>query len=164
MRLFVAVRPAAHVLDALERLPRDAPSSVRWTTRDQWHVTLRFLGDVEDPAPVLDAVLRAVAGAGATAVELGPRAVKLGADVIVLPVRGLDDVATAVTAATRDVGVPPARRAFRGHVTLARTRGGPVDLAPLRVEESWLAHDVEVVRSHLGRGGARYETLGRIPF
>ena len=50
VRLFVAVWPARgrrpRCCSALDR-PDDP--GVRWTTRDRWHVTLRFLGEVDRP-------------------------------------------------------------------------------------------------------------------
>ena len=46
MRLFVAVWPPDDVIDVLADLPRPEVAGVRWTTRGQWHVTLRFLGHV----------------------------------------------------------------------------------------------------------------------
>ena len=39
-RLFVAVIPPVSVLDMLETVPREVHPDVRYTTRDQWHVTL----------------------------------------------------------------------------------------------------------------------------
>src|SRR5437899_2052742 len=71
MRLFVAVSLPDEVLDLLASLARPEVSGVRWTTRDQWHVTTRFLGAVDDAQPVVDA-LSAARPAPARAV-LGPR-------------------------------------------------------------------------------------------
>ena len=48
MRLFVAVRPNEAVLDAVAGLARPERPGVRWTTQPQWHVTLRFLGGVDE--------------------------------------------------------------------------------------------------------------------
>jgi 2'-5' RNA ligase len=59
VRLFVAVRPPDDILDAVAALPRPTHPGVRWTARDQWHVTLRFLGEVEDPTPVAAALAAA---------------------------------------------------------------------------------------------------------
>src|SRR5579875_2788807 len=53
MRLFVAIAPPAEVLDELDAvvLPlRAARGDLRWTGRDAWHVTLAFLGEVDEPA------------------------------------------------------------------------------------------------------------------
>jgi 2'-5' RNA ligase len=65
------------------------------------------------------------------------------------------------------VGLEAAGR-FRAHITLARARAEPVDL------RAWLAgaeppsggldvDRVDLMRSHLGRGPARYEVLESLP-
>ena len=46
-RLFVAVWPPASLTDQLRGLARPQQTGLRWTTEDQWHVTLRFFGGVE---------------------------------------------------------------------------------------------------------------------
>ena len=48
MRCFVAVWPPDDVLDDLAALPRPAATYARWSTRDQWHVTLRFFGELDE--------------------------------------------------------------------------------------------------------------------
>ncbi|MDQ2827353.1 MAG: RNA 2',3'-cyclic phosphodiesterase, partial [Actinomycetota bacterium] len=40
------------MLDRLSALDRPVVSGLRWATREQWHVTLRFLGAVGDLGPV----------------------------------------------------------------------------------------------------------------
>jgi RNA 2',3'-cyclic 3'-phosphodiesterase len=168
MRLFVAVRPPDDVLDLMAGLPRRAQAGLRWTTRDQWHVTLRFLGEVEDPTVVIDALDRAD-GTGFAACEstVGPMVETLSRQVVAIPVSGLDDLAAAVIEATNRLGRQPEDRPFRGHLTLARlarsARGSARRLAdgivgrPLSAR--FAVSDVRVVRSHLGRGGARYEDV-----
>ena len=106
MRLFVAVWPPADVLDAIEALDRPARQGVRWTGRDQWHVTLRFLGRVDD----VDSVTGPLAGACSLAAPVavaGPLTGLLGSSIVMLPVGGLDDLAAAVVALTASVGEPP---------------------------------------------------------
>jgi RNA 2',3'-cyclic 3'-phosphodiesterase len=168
MRLFVGVRPPDDVLDLIADLPRRAQAGLRWTTRDQWHVTLRFLGEVEDPAVVVDALDGVDANRlVAREATVGPMVETLSRQVVALPVAGLDDLATAVIEATRALGRPPDDRPFRGHVTLARlarsARGSARRLAGETVGRPLSARftvsDVRVVRSHLGRGGARYEDV-----
>jgi 2'-5' RNA ligase len=161
MRLFVAVRPPSDVLDALASLPRRERKPIRWTTRDQWHATLRFFGNVDDPAPIATALAGALRHIAPVDVTLGPRAGVLGHQIVYLPVTGLTDVASIVVDATKHFGDPAQTRRFRGHLTLARTKGGIVDLAALTLERSWTVTDLELIRSHLGRGGAEYETLQR---
>jgi 2'-5' RNA ligase len=77
-----------------------------------------------------------------------------------VPVEGLDDLAAAVTDATDGCGRPLPDRPFRGHLTVARARRGSVrSLAGEAVDARFPVEDVRLVRSHLGRDGARYEDL-----
>ncbi len=116
-RLFVAVWPPTRLLDQLAALPRTERPGLRWTRRDQWHVTLRFLGevDVDEARATL-----ATVSAPECSVVAGPRARRLGRGVFVLPVTGLESLAAAVGRATAGIGKPPEPRPFRGHITLAR--------------------------------------------
>jgi 2'-5' RNA ligase len=157
VRLFVAVCPPNDVLDVIGALPRPHLPGVRWTARDQWHVTLRFLGEVEDASAARDA-LHDVELDGVMA-TIGPRAAMLGRGVVQLPVGGLDDLAATVISATSSVGRPPEARPFRGHLTLARTKQRRIDTSALAMEGQWPVRDVELIQSRLGRGSARYETL-----
>jgi RNA 2',3'-cyclic 3'-phosphodiesterase len=163
VRLFVAVVPPPDVLAAVARLPRPDVPGVRWSTRDQWHVTLRFLGEVDDPDAVVAALESAdLAPAAAT---LGPGVAVLGRSVLVIPVAGLDDLAASVVAATSALGRPPEDRAFRGHLTLARARRGASVRGPARrladdeVAATFPVGEVRLVRSRLGPDGARYDDL-----
>jgi len=154
----VGVWPPQTVVDALAVLPRPAVPGLRWTTPDQWHVTLRFLGpvDLDDAA----AAFGRVAPAGPVVATLGPTVGSLGASVLQVPVAGLDDLAARVMAA-----LGAGQRAFRGHLTLARARGrGGVDLRPFTgaaVSARWSVGELTLVRSHLEPAGARYEVVAR---
>jgi 2'-5' RNA ligase len=161
VRLFVAAMPSEDVLDVIAALPRPDHPDLRWTTRDQWHVTLRFLGAIDDPTPVADA-LDATELGDPRDVRLGPAVRALGTNIVCVPVKGLDDVANQVMAATADIGEAPPKRAFRGHLTLARRRHGRGSLrrftgAP--VDASWSCTSVALVRSHLHPRGARYDVI-----
>ena len=164
-RLFVAVWPPAAVLDVLAGLERPSLDGLRWTGRDQWHVTLRFLGRVEAVEEAVGA-LTALDAVPAEA-RVGPTVGRFGQRVLHVPVHGLDSVAGAVIAATTDVGEPPEDRTFAGHLTLARVaRGARVDLRRLTgrpVAGSWTVDEVCLVESHLSSKGARYEVVGRFP-
>jgi 2'-5' RNA ligase len=156
-RLFVAVRPPEAVLDALESLPRAEERGVRYTTRDQWHVTLRFFGEV-DERDASDALSRVAASTGVA--TLGPQVGRLGRDVVVVPVGGLDDLARAVVRATADVGDPPDPRPFSGHLTVARLKHrGACRVAGAPIAATFQVSEVELVRSELHPEGARYETV-----
>jgi RNA 2',3'-cyclic 3'-phosphodiesterase len=167
-RLFVAVWPPEPVLDEVARLDRPEMPGLRWTGRDKWHVTLRFMGSVERPGPVVDA-LRDVGGSWSSPVEAvaGPTVGRFGNRVLHVPVSGLEELAARVVDATAGFGRPPEERDFIGHLTLARVaKGARVDLRRLAgapVGGRWTVDDVCLVESHLAPTGARYEVLERFP-
>ncbi|HZQ28596.1 MAG TPA: RNA 2',3'-cyclic phosphodiesterase [Acidimicrobiales bacterium] len=158
-RLFVAVWPPEPVMATLADLPRPDVPGLRWTSPEQWHVTLRFLGQVADVEEVLSSFAGLAVPRGEA--RLGPSTGRFGQSILHVPVAGLGELAAAVSS----LPSPEADRPFRGHVTLARSRGrggGGVDLRPLvgvPVAASWPVEEVTLVASHLGRGPARYRVL-----
>lgn len=164
-RLFVAVWPPADVLNGIAALARPEVAGLRWTRPGQWHVTLRFLGQVENPADVAAALGR-VSAPPAEAVA-GPAVGRFGRRILHVPVAGLERLAAAVVDATAAVGRPPEDRPFAGHLTLARVAGqARVNLVPLAgapVGGRWTVDEVCLVASHLSPAGARYEVLDRFP-
>jgi len=169
VRLFVAVWPPDDVIDLLARLARPELAGVRWTTREQWHVTLRFLGQIApaDVGEATDAFGRIdVAGAGAVSAEMGPATACFGRGILQVPVRGLGELARVTVEATAGVGQPPDDRAFHGHLTLARARRGRGDLRSLRgtpLAARWKVTDLTLVASTPHREGSRYEVVSSLP-
>jgi 2'-5' RNA ligase len=143
------------VLEEIEALPRPELVGVRWTGRAQWHVTLRFLGDVDeaDVGRALDTV-----GAPVVEARLGPRMQRLGRGVLCIPVSGLDALAAAVIDATISIGRPPDHPEFRGHLTLARVNGR-FPRVSVEIHRQWTVATFALVRSQVGGGPARYETV-----
>jgi len=144
----------------------------RWADPEGWHVTLAFLGATPpNTVPeILDRLAEELAGSEGFSVAAGgvggfpgrSRARVLWYDVRDEQ-RQLADLAQLVRAAT---GVDESSP-FRAHVTLARARdrhGVPLPQFPIdglpAAEVPVTA--VDLMRSHLGAGPARYETLGEI--
>ena len=158
-RLFVATWPSADVVATLRALERPAIDGIRWTTEDQWHVTLKFLGETDlDEATTSFKRVRAVR----TLAIMGPATAKLGKGIVQVPVQGLGDTAAAVgDALGRD------ERPFRGHLTLARARERRgVDLRPLigvPLAGEWPVDEITLVASELHPTGARYQTVATLP-
>jgi RNA 2',3'-cyclic 3'-phosphodiesterase len=168
VRLFVAVPLPPAVMQKLEDLERPALFRVRWTTASQWHVTLRFLGEVASPDPVAEALqsvpsrLRA-AGVTSLMATLGPAVAWFpGRRVLQVPVEGLEELAEAVEQTTAAWGGPAEEGGFRGHVTLARVRGtrpGPAALAGAELRAHWPVDAFSLMSSTPAPGGSRYEAL-----
>lgn len=175
LRLFAAVTPPGTVLDRVrdlsERMREGALGSqdgLRWTRRDQWHVTLAFFGNVEEArvAELVDRLERAgsrrrpfelqLCGAG----RFSSRVLWLGIGLGSTPLR---DLARSTGAAGRRLGLEVHERRYHPHLTLARA-SRPVDLHPwveqLRDWEtaSWTVTEYLLVRSDAGPHPT-YETL-----
>ena len=122
-RLFVAVVPPPEVIDVISDLPTEPQRGVRFTSRANWHITLRFLGECERSEAL--AALESLQAKSATA-TLGPEVTLLGSRIVMLPIAGLDGLADATTAAFEGVGDPDKTHSFSGHLTLARLKGAPL--------------------------------------
>jgi RNA 2',3'-cyclic 3'-phosphodiesterase len=183
MRLFVAIAPPAAVLDQLDALAgplRANRPDLRWTSREAWHVTLAFLGQVDEPAvarllPRLERAARrhhafrlAFSGAGAFPVPARANVLWSGLS----GDRGaLGHLAESVVAGASRAGAPPPDkgRRFQPHLTLARCRM-PADVTELVAAlaghqgQQWTADRVHLVRSRLGATEQpRYATLASWP-
>jgi len=161
-RLFVCLWPPGHVREALEALHRKDQIGARFVPPENWHVTLRFVGE-EDPNDVAAAL--SSARFASTVVRLGP-AVDIGGErTLFVPVSGADELAAAVVQSTCDLGDQPIRPRFLGHVTIARLKkraNVPRALGEL-IDVSWTPDEVALVESTLRRDGARYDTLATWP-
>jgi RNA 2',3'-cyclic 3'-phosphodiesterase len=158
-RYFVAVRPTAAVRAELEEIPTAEFGGVRWTRPDQWHVTLAFLGDVDESEAV--GALERV-DHPSVPVGLGPKVGLLGTNAVVVPATGLDELAAVVRAEFGSIAPELASREFRGHLTLARARSDPPPgLVGRAVAASFEAAELELIASHLDHHGAHHRTVAR---
>ena len=184
MRLFVAVTPPADALDELEAAVAPLRSScpgLRWTGRQNWHVTLAFLGQVDDAVAdkLRPALGEAVAAEPAGLVSLGPAGSfptdRAWANVLWVDVKDQDGflarLAATVGEVAGKVGAPPDRqKEYKPHLTLGRSRNaakvGPLvaKLAGFR-GRPWLAGEIQLFQSHLRPQWPepRYEDLGGWP-
>jgi len=162
---------------AIERL-RPHAADVAWVAPANLHVTLKFLGQVDEarvPAlsdalgaavadrPALDVVVR---GLGAFPSATRPRVLWAGLDD---PTGAMTALAERVDGCCGRLGFPTESRAFTAHVTLGRVReprrqpalpdalARPSEFGRLRVER------VSLMRSELSPRGARYSELFGAP-
>jgi 2'-5' RNA ligase len=181
MRLFVAIAlpaAAAGELDSAVAPLRLAWPELRWTGRDAWHLTLAFLGEVDEEltGKLGDRLKRAAArhprlslalgGAGAFPAAARARVLWTG---VKGDLDGLGRLAQTVAAGARRAGVPPTTegRRYEPHLTLARCRA-PADVQTLVATlggfagTPWTAGEIYLIRSRL-QDQPRYETLGAWP-
>lgn len=184
MRLFIAIRPPEPALDEIEAATRPLRSAwpgLRWTGREDWHLTLAFLGEVADPVlPELRRRLERAAGRHAR-LELSVRGAGAfpsagRAQVLWAGIGGQDEtldslsrLADSVAAGARRAKAPPpdTRRRYRPHLTLARCKV-PADARPLVAAlaqfagSRWTAADIHLISSQPG-GQPRYAGQGTWP-
>jgi 2'-5' RNA ligase len=164
VRLFIAVRPSIAAADLVDRVPRPEAPRVRWLPRDQWHVTLRFLGDAEPDEVV--AALAAVAWGRVPPVDvtLGPATEVLGESVVMVPAAGCDALVDWVVAATGGLGREPEDRPFVGHLTLGRFRDEPpTGSIGTPISATFQVDEVLLVASQTRPEGAVHEVVARFP-
>lgn len=166
MRLFVAAYPSPEASAALAAALPPLPPQWRPPAAEQWHLTLAFLGEVdEDHLPELTERLSRAAGRCAP-LELafegaGAFPSLTRARVFWSGLRGdraaLTRLAERVGAAARRSGIEVADRRYRPHLTLARCREPRGDDATRLVAAltsyagpAWSVQEILLMRSLLG--------------
>ncbi|MCE0486070.1 RNA 2',3'-cyclic phosphodiesterase [Ornithinimicrobium sediminis] len=189
MRAFLAVVPPQEVVQDLQDFvePRrrggDPAGQWRWTRPEQLHLTLAFLPDLparaEEPlaeemaewASHREPARLRLCRAGAFPDPAGARVLWLGVSAPPPAPEVLTDWARGIRARASRAGARVQGRAFRAHLTVARSRGGRpasggrlVQALDGYLSPSWWADEVCLVASHLGQGPhgtPRYEVRHR---
>lgn len=187
LRLFLAIAVPADVRQDIARAQsqlqrHSAPGTIRWTRPEQFHVTLKFLGDV--PAESVAALENSAAtvcarfpslqlsarGIGFFPSERKPRVLWAGADdangMLAELHREMDEALRWLTLAEK-----PER--FSGHITLGRFKPGHhglmenlmkrAELLRARHFGDWQARELELIRSELTSTGATHLPVAALP-
>jgi 2'-5' RNA ligase len=183
MRLFVAVELDETVRGAAERAADDLRQRLRrtglearWVAPENMHLTLAFIGQVEDAAAqsFVSAVRRPFA-ISPFALRLGhcgafppsgpPRVIWIG---LAEGSEGLLALQTDVVRRLEPLGFEPEGRPFSAHLTIARIKDVPragardaraIVTAASVADASCIVNRVTLFRSHLSPKGSRYEAL-----
>lgn len=188
LRLFVAISLPEQVKDEVEKSQKELRAAfpgnfIRWTKREQFHLTLKFLGNVAETCVAeLSNALRA-ACLNFTALQLRaerigffpelrfPRVLWVGVQdskgVLALLQNAIEE---AVMSFTNELS----EKKFAGHVTLGRiprikkSEADALKTVALGMSDrffgEWVADKVELIRSELSSSGSHYTTLTNIPF
>jgi len=129
MRLFTAVDPPDPVRRQCAALQEDIDLDPRWTDPDQFHLTVRFIGDTDVPtAARYEAALDGIDAGPAECVPYGLDALpsRQTPRVLILGLKRSDSLLAlydAVSDALEGEGLDPEGRTYRPHITLARLDG-----------------------------------------
>ena len=175
MRAFIAVELAAESCRALSEATAQLQTEsqgLTWVAPERWHITLTFLGEVDDLtlSRLTPRLERVASRTPAFELQLGASG-RFGHRVLFVKVRGDRDdlirLADRTTAAARRERLEVSEATRSPHVTLARSRKG-ADLRPLAahledfVGPPWAVTEFSLVQSFLGPK-PKYETLERFP-
>lgn len=181
IRSFVALPLPAELRQKMARLQseiRDAGADVKWDTPDKFHITLKFLGDIESQGiPKLAETLRksigempgfdvSYEGVGGFPNIVRPRVVWIGTR----PSNELKRLQELVEETCSTLGFPRDDRQFHAHITLGRVKGNRgVDSLTAKLKsvtfEPSIARcsEIHIMRSDLKPTGSVYTLLKPIP-
>jgi len=164
-----------HLAVEIGRL-RDVATDVAWVAEANLHVTLKFLGQIEESrvGAITDALASVtgrtpafeldVRGLGAFPMPSRPRVLWIGLE----PAAPLAALAGEIDAALATLGFPRESRSFAAHVTLGRVRESRRNpaLAAALARPAHCGHlsvsRVSLMRSELHPRGARYSELASV--
>jgi 2'-5' RNA ligase len=176
IRLFLAISIPENVRSELRRLqlelqPLLPPRAVRWTKSEQFHLTLKFLGNV--PSADIDALRRAARAVCDAAPPMRLRAKGAGffpnarsPRVFWVDIKSVDGLLAEfqrrLESAVQSFAEKQDAKEFTAHVTLARfekirSRDTEKLAAAIAVGKSfgeWTAQEVQLIRSSLQPSGA----------
>jgi 2'-5' RNA ligase len=174
-RLFTGLEIPDGVAERLMTV-RGGLTGARWITPDNYHITLRFIGDIDETTArdiymILGRVSRDPVPVTVEGITVfgGDRPRALVAKVT--PTPALLDLQTEHERLIRRIGLPPEPRKYTPHITLARLRDtSPFELAnflsmighlpPMR----FVAEAFNVFSSRSSTGGGPYVTEALYPF
>jgi 2'-5' RNA ligase len=185
-RLFIAIPVPDAVKEEMERAQTELKHSlsgaeIRWTKRSQFHLTLKFLGEV--PVNRIEALIGVAQkacqnfpslqlcaqGVGAFPKVTSPRVIWIGASD---PQNNLESLQAAIEGAVGAFTEEKPEGKFSGHVTLGRVRvlnrsqtekfAKAAGAMARRSFGEWTAAEVEIIRSVLSPGGSAYTNVAGI--
>lgn len=175
MRLFIAIEIPDDLKKIFGSLRADIPGA-RWVAAEQIHLTLAFLGEVEEAAvESLNSEIAGIqlhefklcfSGTGCFPNRHRPRVLWIGLE----PEPRLDDLASRVRAAVLACGIPQEGRPFSPHVTLARFKLSPsreldefIDRNNKLKLQMFTVHEFILYQSQLTSQGAVHSPIRNFP-
>ncbi len=151
-------------------------NNVRPSPASQMHITMRFIGDIDDgkTKKVAKAVFDAVAGMEPFTITIGnagcfpkperPSVLWIGAE----PSDILKTISDGIARNLKAANIQFDEKPFKSHITVGRCTG-PMDPRPFiqkysgKELESFLCDEILIMRSELSPQGAKHTVLERVP-
>lgn len=163
MRLFLAINLSDEMKDALldvQNAMYDHGMRGNYTSEENMHLTLAFIGEYPDAEPVLEAL----SGVTFTPFELSLEGIGCFRDLWWAGIRDsvpLTAVSRRVRRALAEKGIPFDRKRFSAHITLLRRASGDAS-GVLMPPAMMTVNTISLMRSDRGRKGMIYTEIGRI--
>ena len=187
MRLFLAIELPDSVHDFLKQVrnsfsvqEREANGLVSWVRAENWHITLKFLGEVEPSR--ITALTSALEMVRIESIDL------FGGHIQYFPTRGpvnvisiglggdigrLNELHEQIELRCKNIGFPTEGRAYTGHITIGRTKKIAAHSTTKRLRQikfselfpgpKFTVQSFVLMQSELDARGSRYTTLARFP-
>ncbi|MBI5184852.1 MAG: RNA 2',3'-cyclic phosphodiesterase [Nitrospinae bacterium] len=179
VRAFIAISLPPHVqelgVQVRERF-RECEASISWVQPQNVHLTIKFLGNVEEEkiGPIGKALEKAIGGARAFSMNINevgvfpnikfPRVIWMGVDE---PTRTLINLENRISAEMETLGFPKEEKKFTPHITLGRIKSHKGKNKLMEIIQSQrmlycdeaLVEDVKLYKSELKPTGAVHSVL-----
>lgn len=185
MRAFIAITLPKEIKDYLNKLQKQLKTSgadVKWVEPENIHLTLRFLGEIDDSMLVkINEIMQAIALArnefSISLSELGAFPNIASARVIWVGINEGDKETKEIAEESEDniagIGIPKETRAFSSHITIGRSKSGLnraklmqllKELANKPTEENlrFTVRKISLLQSTLTPKGPVYEILKEV--
>ncbi|MCK4420755.1 RNA 2',3'-cyclic phosphodiesterase [candidate division WOR-3 bacterium] len=174
MRLFTAIEIPKESRESIRNLENliDTNASVKWVEKENLHITLKFLGEVESSSPIEEILADVGKGVepfyislknlGAFPSESNVRVLWVGVD------KGSDvikDLFRNIEDGLAQLGFQKENKNFTPHITIGRVKKGKL-LFPSHIDfsyEPFLADKITLFESTLTPKGPIYTVSGRFP-
>ncbi len=179
LRTFIAVEIPENIISGIRDLQQDLKAygvDIRWIRPENIHLTLKFLGDV--PAADIDNIFGAISGTaeGISSIPLQAKGIGVFPGVkrprvLWVGLTGQLELLTRLQkildANLKDIGFPPEKRPFKGHLTIGRIKtkmDSKIFVDALMAfrsfeSETFVADRIVLFKSELKPSGAVYTDL-----
>lgn len=178
-RLFVAVKIPETIAGKIEEIRREAypiPNNYRWEPKEKYHLTLKFLGDIEENRN--ESIIKALENVASRNARINLAFDKFGF-FKKSPVAGIlwfgfnagkniYEIAEQIDIKLNEIGFEKERRPFKPHLTLLRLKGGEdpellKNILNFDVPQiDFIADELVLMKSKLLKTGSIYDDLKKI--